>query len=61
MTFTYADHALYHERQEQIARRIRREEEFSDLRAAASYRRVGDKYMARVLIEHSRQWRLMNK
>jgi hypothetical protein len=41
------------------ARRIRREEEFRDLAAAASYRRVGEKYLARILIEHSRQWRMM--
>jgi hypothetical protein len=40
------------------ARRIHREEEFRDLAAAANYRRVGEKYLARVLVEHSRQWRL---
>jgi len=35
-----------------------RAEEFRDLDAAANYRRFGEKYLARVLIAHSRQRRL---
>jgi hypothetical protein len=44
--------------QRQQTRRIRREEEFRDLEAAANLRRVGYYQAAKALVAHSRAWRL---
>lgn len=56
MSVTETDRRKPREQQAQEGCRIWREEDF--LWAAATYRRVGEKYLARTLIEHSRLWRL---